>query len=114
MLQVQDEARSKKNGKGIAAPSDAGSPRTMNQGPGSDTRLEPDSRHEGRREQARPAASSAGAEPLSLEHVKHLHVERVLEMCGGNRVRAARILGIGRTSLYRFLKRRQQEENSLS
>jgi DNA-binding protein Fis len=29
----------------------------------------------------------------------------VLEMCQGNRLRAAQILGIGRTSLYRYLKR---------
>jgi transcriptional regulator of acetoin/glycerol metabolism len=29
----------------------------------------------------------------------------VLEMCQGNRLRAAQILVIGRTSLYRYLKR---------
>ena len=31
--------------------------------------------------------------------------EKVLQMCNGNRLRAAQILGIGRTSLYRYLKR---------
>jgi len=34
-----------------------------------------------------------------------MHIQRVLEMCRGNRLRAAQILGIGRTSLYRYLKR---------
>ncbi|MFZ0336019.1 MAG: helix-turn-helix domain-containing protein [Candidatus Acidiferrales bacterium] len=34
---------------------------------------------------------------------------RRLEMCGGNRVRASQILGIGRTSLYRFLKREPEQ-----
>jgi transcriptional regulator of acetoin/glycerol metabolism len=43
--------------------------------------------------------------PLPLEEVRRLHIERVLEMCNGNRVRASQILDIGRTSLYRFLKR---------
>lgn len=43
--------------------------------------------------------------PVSLEEMRRIHVERVLALCGGNRVRASRILGIGRTSLYRFLKR---------
>jgi transcriptional regulator of acetoin/glycerol metabolism len=43
--------------------------------------------------------------PLPLEEVRGQHIRRVLEACEGNRVRAAQMLGIGRTSLYRFLKR---------
>ncbi|MFZ0979245.1 MAG: helix-turn-helix domain-containing protein [Candidatus Acidiferrales bacterium] len=38
--------------------------------------------------------------------MRRVHIERVLEMCNSNRVRAAQVLGIGRTSLYRFLKRK--------
>ncbi|MGO9642135.1 MAG: sigma-54-dependent transcriptional regulator [Candidatus Acidiferrales bacterium] len=45
--------------------------------------------------------------PVPLEEVRRQHIERVLDMCEGNRVRASQILGIGRTSLYRFLKRMQ-------
>jgi transcriptional regulator of acetoin/glycerol metabolism len=43
--------------------------------------------------------------PLSLDEVRKLHIQRVLDMCQGNRLRDAQILGIGRTSLYRYLKR---------
>jgi transcriptional regulator with PAS, ATPase and Fis domain len=43
--------------------------------------------------------------PFPLDEVRSVHIERVLEMCKGNRVRASQLLGIGRTSLYRFLKR---------
>jgi DNA-binding NtrC family response regulator len=43
--------------------------------------------------------------PLPLNEIRRQHIRRVLEMCEGNRVRAAQLLGIGRTSLYRFLKR---------
>jgi two-component system, NtrC family, response regulator HydG len=43
--------------------------------------------------------------PLSLDEVRKVHIQRVLELCQGNRLRAAQILGIGRTSLYRYLKR---------
>lgn len=46
--------------------------------------------------------------PLPLDEVRRLHIERVLEMCNSNRVRAAQVLGIGRTSLYRFLKRKDK------
>jgi DNA-binding NtrC family response regulator len=43
--------------------------------------------------------------PLSLDEVRKQHIQKVLQMCNGNRLRAAQILGIGRTSLYRYLKR---------
>jgi ActR/RegA family two-component response regulator len=43
--------------------------------------------------------------PLALDELRKLHIQRVLEMCQGNRLRTAQILGIGRTSLYRYLKR---------
>lgn len=43
--------------------------------------------------------------PLPLDEVRRDHIKRVLDLCSGNRVRAAQMLGIGRTSLYRYLKR---------
>ncbi|NDQ56663.1 MAG: sigma-54-dependent Fis family transcriptional regulator [Acidipila sp.] len=53
-------------------------------------------------------ASSDPWMPVSIAQVRQRHIERVLEMCGGNRLRSAEILGIGRTSLYRFLKRHDE------
>jgi transcriptional regulator with PAS, ATPase and Fis domain len=43
--------------------------------------------------------------PLSIDEVCRVHIRKVLELCQGNRLRAAQILGIGRTSSYRYLKR---------
>jgi transcriptional regulator of acetoin/glycerol metabolism len=42
--------------------------------------------------------------PLSMDEVRKQHIQRVLTMCKGNRLRAAQVLGIGRTSLCRYLK----------
>jgi DNA-binding NtrC family response regulator len=50
--------------------------------------------------------------PLSLEEVRKVHIQRVIDMCQGNRLRAAQILGIGRTSLYRYLKQDATAQNS--
>lgn len=50
--------------------------------------------------------------PLPLNEVRRIHIQRVLEMANGNRVRAAQLLGIGRTSLYRFLKRANRTKKS--
>lgn len=47
--------------------------------------------------------------PLQLDEVRKIHIQRVLELCKGNRVRAAQTLGIGRTSLYRFLKHSERK-----
>ena len=47
--------------------------------------------------------------PLPLNEIRRQHIRRVLESCDGNRVRAAQLLGIGRTSLYRFLKRSEKK-----
>jgi DNA-binding NtrC family response regulator len=54
-----------------------------------------------------PAARPAGEfwRPLPLDEICQEHILRVLELCNGNRVRTAHLLGIGRTSLYRYLKR---------
>ena len=55
--------------------------------------------------QRAPVMTGENWRPIPLDEVRSVHIQRVLEMCNGNRVRAAQMLGIGRTSLYRFLKR---------
>ena len=61
----------------------------------------------------KPNGHLAGAEEswrlLPLEELRRAHIRRVMELCEGNRVRAAQVLGIGRTSLYRFLKRQGKD-----
>jgi DNA-binding protein Fis len=46
--------------------------------------------------------------------MRDAHIERVLELCQGNRLRAAQVLGIGRTSLYRYLKKDKPENREKS
>ncbi len=60
------------------------------------------------------SATDENWRPLPLDEVRRTHIKRVLEMCGGNRVRASQILGIGRTSLYRFLKSEPETPNGKS
>src|SRR5579863_3302942 len=63
----------------------------------------------------RHAASAASVwSPFPLDEVRSVHIQRVLEMCNGNRVRTAQVLGIGRTSLYRFLKRSDRPTKSVA
>ncbi len=47
-----------------------------------------------------PAGSAIGGN-LTLQELERLHIAGVLRRCGGNRTRAAEILGIERKSLYR-------------
>lgn len=62
----------------------------------------------------RRQSASMNWETLRLDEVRRVHIERVLERCNGNRVRAAQTLGIGRTSLYRFLKRAGKQTTAIS
>jgi DNA-binding NtrC family response regulator len=49
----------------------------------------------------------------SLQEAQRRHIMRVLERVGGNKLRAARILGVGRTTIYKVLSRLKLEEPNL-
>ena len=64
-------------------------------------------------EYLRSAAShevKADGELLSLAELDRQHALRVLESVGGNKVRAAKILGINRATLYRLLHQRSEPD----
>ncbi len=61
---------------------------------------------------ARAESQNETWRPLPLDEVRRIHIHRVLEMSHGNRVRAAQLLGIGRTSLYRYLKRANRSQKA--
>ena len=54
--------------------------------------------------------SSSEFEMLTMEEVQHRHATRVLETLGGNKLKAAEMLGISRGSLYRILKGEVEQE----
>ena len=59
----------------------------------------------GRTSAQAPPRGPAIGDDLSLDELERLHIEAVLRRCGGNRTRAAEVLGIERKSLYRKAER---------
>jgi DNA-binding NtrC family response regulator len=53
---------------------------------------------------ARPALLPDGSGPRTLREVEHAHILRTLTSTGGNKLRAARLLGINRMTLYNKLR----------
>jgi DNA-binding NtrC family response regulator len=65
--------------------------------------------------QAQSSDQSPTDEALfSLEEISRRHVMRVLERVGGNKARAAEILGVGRATIYQLLSRMKLESRGES
>ena len=62
----------------------------------------------------RTVADEAGVEtgsPLALRELNRRHIDAVLKRTGGNKLRAAQLLGIDRRTLYRILDRNRNDED---
>jgi DNA-binding NtrC family response regulator len=65
--------------------------------------------------QAQSSSQSPADEAFfSLEEISRRHVMRVLERVGGNKARAAEILGVGRATIYQLLSRMKLEKRGES
>lgn len=56
---------------------------------------------------ARPRRVDAEEDLVPLAEVERRHIAHVLEVCGGNQAQAARVLGIGRNTLWRKMRLHQ-------
>lgn len=52
-----------------------------------------------------PNVDSTEVKYFTLAEMRDRYILCILDHCGGNREATARVLGIGRTSLYRYLKK---------
>jgi len=59
---------------------------------------------------ARPVAQTFGVAPL--EEVERLAIEHAIKVARGDRRKAARLLGIGKTTLYRKLREYEQRQKA--
>ena len=58
----------------------------------------------------KPASTLESDSLLSIRQLERLHAQRVLDRVGGNKMKAAEILGISRTHLYELLKKAPEDE----
>jgi DNA-binding NtrC family response regulator len=61
-----------------------------------------------------PAVSASGGNPHHLREVERRHVQDILRLEKGNKVHAARALGISRRALYRLIRKYQLGESDVS
>jgi len=64
-------------------------------------------------ELSQPGAATGDTTLISLAEVERNHVRRVMELVGGNKLRAAEILGISRSTLYTLLAPMEASEGKI-